>query len=163
MSQILFSADNLALIIAIKGLNETEQGYLLFYLLSNYQTTTLSSSPIKVTPNNAILPFSMTLVGKNGLLLTDAGAKGVLTLNYSSTYGEISNSFFTPIDPSLAGALCWSTYSSTIDNYYVIGTRPASIAELNLDLSSISNPVRIIRYYSIPPKALVRLKRQWLL
>jgi hypothetical protein len=29
MSQILFSADNLALIIAIKGLNETEQGYLL--------------------------------------------------------------------------------------------------------------------------------------
>jgi hypothetical protein len=92
----------------------------------------------------------MTLVGKNGLLLTDAGAKGVLTLNYSSTYGKISNSFFTPIDVSLAGGLCWSTYSPLIDNYYVIGTRPASIVELNLDLSSISNPVRIIRYYSIP-------------
>jgi hypothetical protein len=92
----------------------------------------------------------MTPVERNGLLLTDAGSKGVLTLIYSTTYGKIGNSFFTPIDPSRASGLCWSTYSPTIGNYYVIGTRPASIVELNLDLNSNSNPVRIVRYYSIP-------------
>jgi hypothetical protein len=149
MSEILFSADNLSLIIAVKGLNEAARGYLLFYLLSDHQTK-LSSSPIQVTPNSAIFPFSMTLVERNGLLITDPGAEGVLTLKYSSTNGKITNSLFTPIDPSLAGALCWSTYSPTIGNYYVIGVSPAAIVELNLNLSSISNPVRIIRYYSLP-------------
>jgi len=148
MSEILFSADNLSLIIAVKGLNEEVRGYLLFYLLSNHQTE-LSSSPIQVTPNNAIFPFSMTLVERDGLLITDPGADGVLTLNYSSTNGMITNSLFTPIDPSRAGALCWSTYSPTIGNYYVIGVSPAAIVELNLDLNSISNPVRIIRYYPL--------------
>ena len=93
MSQILFSTDNLALIIAIKGRDATDPGYLLFYSLSNYQTT-LSSSPNKVIPNNAILPFSMTPVSGNGLLLTDAGSKGVLTLIYSSTYGKNWQQFF---------------------------------------------------------------------
>ncbi len=149
LSEILFSADNLSLIIAVKGLNEAARGYLLFYLLSDHQTK-LSSTPIQVTPNNAIFPFSMTPVERNGLLITDPGAKGVLTLNYSSTNGNITNSFFTPIDPSRAGALCWSTYSPAIGNYYVIGVSPAAIVELNLNLSSISNPVRIIRYYSLP-------------
>jgi hypothetical protein len=149
MSEILFSADNLSLIIAVKGLNEAARGYLLFYLLSNHQTI-LSSTPIQVTPNNAIFPFSMTLVEWNGLLITDPGANGVLTLNYSSTNGMITNSLFTPIDPSHAGALCWSTYSPTIGNYYVIGVSPAAIVELNLDLNSNINPVRIIRYYSLP-------------
>jgi hypothetical protein len=149
MSEILFSADNLSLIIAVKGLNEVAQGYLLFYLFSNHQSM-LSSNPIQVTPNSAIFPFSMTPVERNGLLITDPGANGVLTLNYSSTNGMITNSLFTPIDPSLAGALCWSTYSPTIGNYYVIGVSPAAFVELNLDLNSISTPVRIIRYYSLP-------------
>ena len=149
MSEILFSADNLSLIIAVKGLNEATRGYLLFYLLSDQQTK-LSLIPIQVTPNHAIFPFSMTPVGKNGLLITDPGSEGVLTLNYSSTDGKITNSLFTPIDPSLAGALCWSTYSPTIGNYYVVGVSPAAIVELNLNLSSITNPVRIIRYYSLP-------------
>ncbi len=67
ISEILFSADNLALIVTIKGLNASMLGYLLFYLLNN-SNTMLSSSPTQVTPTN-------------GLLITDPGANGVLTFN----------------------------------------------------------------------------------
>jgi hypothetical protein len=59
MSEILFSADNLSLIISVKGFNATSQGYLLFYSLSN-NSTTLALSPTQVTPTNAVLPFAMT-------------------------------------------------------------------------------------------------------
>jgi hypothetical protein len=148
MSEILFSADNLSLIISVKGFNATSQGYLLFYSLSN-NSTTLALSPTQVTPTNAVLPFAMTLVGMNGLLITDPGAQGVLTLSYSSTSGMINNSMLTPINASLAGALCWSTYSPTIGNYYVIGASTATIVELNLNFTNAS-PVTIVQYYQLP-------------
>ena len=148
-SEILFSADNMALIVSVKGYNATNQGYLLLFPMSN-NATMLAAAPIKQTPTNAVLPFSMTLVDMNGLLITDPGANGVLTMNYTSTTGAISNSMFTPINVSLAGALCWSTYSPIIGNYYVIGALTATIVELKLNLSSTTNPVQIIQYYQLP-------------
>jgi hypothetical protein len=160
LSEILFSADNLALIISVKGINMTSPGYLLFYSLSNNYTT-LASSPSRQTPANAVLPFSMTLVNTNGLLITDPGANGVLTLSYSSTSGMINNSMLTPINASLAGALCWSTYSPTIGHYYVIGAGTATIVELSLNLSSSTIPVTIVQYYQLPI-ILAHSIRQWL-
>jgi len=151
LSEILFSADNLALIISVKGINTTLQGYLLFYPLTmSNGMTMLASTPIMMTPTSAVLPFSMTLVGMNGLLITDPGANGVLTLTYSSTSGAITNSMFTSINTSLASALCWSTYSPKIGNYYVIGAGTATIVELHLNLSSTTWPVQIVQYYPLP-------------
>jgi hypothetical protein len=149
LSEILFSADGLSLIVSVKGYNTTVRGYLLFYQLTN-NTAMLSSTPSLQTPPSGILPFSMTLVGTNGLLITDPGAQGVLTQSYSSTSGTITNSILTPVNPSLAGALCWSTYSPSIGNYYVIGASTATIVELNLNLSSNSIPVTIVQYYQLP-------------
>jgi hypothetical protein len=149
LSEILFSADNLALIVSVKGINTTSPGYLLFYPLSNNMTM-LASSPNQTTPTNAVLPFSMTLVGMNGLLITDPGANGVLTLTYSSTNGTITNSMLTSVNTSIANALCWSTYSPHIGHYYVIGAQTATIVELNLNLSSNSTPVQIVQYYQLP-------------
>jgi hypothetical protein len=155
LSEILFSPDNLTLIVSVKGINTTSQGYLLFYPLTmSNGMTMLASTPIVMTPTNAVLPFSMTLVGMNGLLITDPGANGVLTLNYSSTSGTITNSMLTSINTSLASALCWSTYSPKIGNYYVIGagtaTIVATIVELHLNLSSTTWPVQIVQYYPLP-------------
>ena len=149
MSQIQFSADDRSLIISIKGTNRTIPGYLLFYLLTNNKTM-LSLNPTQVTPTSAVFPFSMTLVENNALLITDPGAPGVLTMTYSSSNGLINNSMYTFINASLAGALCWSTYSPIIGNYYVIGASTATIVELNINISSISNPVQIIQYYQLP-------------
>ncbi len=103
-----------------------------------------------MVPTGAIWPFSITLVGNNGLLLPDAGANGVLTLTYSSTSGVANNYALTPINASVAPALCWSTYSPTIGNYYVIGGAGA-IVELSINLSSSANPVQIVQYYQTPP------------
>lgn len=148
-SQIQFSADDQSLIISVKGASDRNRGYLLFYKLTN-NGASLSLNPTLQTPPEGIYPFSMTLAGRNGLLITDPGARGVLTQTYSSVTGTISNSVLTPIDASIAGALCWSTYSPTIGNYYVIGLSPAAVVELRLDLTSTTNPVEIIRYYSLP-------------
>jgi hypothetical protein len=149
LSEILFSADNLALIVSIKGLNAESPGYLLFYTLTSNMTM-LASSPTMKTPTGGVLPFSMTLVGTNGLLITDPGANGVLTLNYSSTTGTISNSILTSVNTTLAGALCWSTYSPNIGHYYVIGAGTPTIVELSLNLGSNSTPVTIVQYYQLP-------------
>jgi hypothetical protein len=149
LSEILFSADNLALIVSVKGLNATSPGYLLFYTLTSNMTI-LASSPTIVTPTGGVLPFSMTLVGTNGLLITDPGANGVLTLNYSSTNGTTSNSMFTSVNTTIASALCWSTYSPNIGHYYVISAGNATIVELSLNLSSTSTPVTIVKYYQLP-------------
>jgi hypothetical protein len=149
LSEILFSADGLSLIVSVKGPGTTGGGYLLFYPLTN-NAATLSTSPVSQTPYNATLPFSMTLVGANGLLITDPGLHGVLTQSYSSTNGIITNSIFTPVNASLAGGLCWSTYSPTIGNYYVVSNSPATIVELNLNLGSTSTPVTIVQYYPLP-------------
>jgi hypothetical protein len=150
LSQIQFSADDRSLIVSVKSYNSTSRGYLLFYPLSNNNNGILASNPVRQIPPNAINPFSMTLVKMNGLLITDPGSRGVLTLNYSSTNGSINNNIFTPIDASIADALCWSTYSSITGNYYIIGARPAAIVELNIDMSSIRNPTKVIRYYPLP-------------
>ncbi|CAF1264702.1 unnamed protein product [Rotaria sp. Silwood1] len=148
MSEIIFSADNSALIIAVKGYNNTMPGYLLFYPFNG--SNMLATTPMKQTPTNGILPFSMTLVNMNGLLVTDPGPNGVLTMNYMAKNGSISNTMLTIINSTLAGALCWSTYSPMTGNYYVIGSNPAAIVELNVNLSSTLTPVQIIRYYSLP-------------
>ncbi len=149
LSEILFSADNLALIVSVKGSSTASPGYLLFYPL-NSNMTMLASNATMVTPTGGVYPFSMTRVGTNGLLITDPGAAGVLTLNYSSTTGTISNSMFTSVNTTLAGALCWSTYSPNIGHYYVIGAGTATIVELNLNLGSTSSPVTIVQSYQLP-------------
>jgi len=148
-SEIIFSADDRSLIISAKGPNTKSKGYLLFYQLS-YDWTDLSLKPTVHSPPSTILPFSLTLIGTDGLLVTDPGSKGVLTHTYSSTTGEISNSVFTPIDRSIVDALCWSAYSPTIGNYYAIGSKPPGIVELNVNLKNTLNPVQIIRYYTFP-------------
>ncbi|CAF1246172.1 unnamed protein product [Rotaria sordida] len=148
MSEILFSADNSSLIVAVKGYNSTMLGYLLFYPFINLST--LATNATQQILTNGILPFSMTLVNMNGLLVTDPKPNGVLTMNYLAENGSISNIMLTKINSTLAGALCWSTYSSMTRNYYVIGSNPAAIVELNVNLSSTSEPVQIVQYYSLP-------------
>jgi len=148
-SQILFSPDNLSLIIAVKGMDTADPGYLLFYLF-NTDRTILSENATRMVPTNAILPFSLTPVGENGMLITDPGSVGVLTLTYSSSTGMISNSRFTPLNDSIAGGICWSTYSPLTDNYYVIATGTANVIELTVNLNSNSTPVEIVQSYQLP-------------
>jgi hypothetical protein len=148
MSQILFSADNLTLAVLVKGVNATIPGYLIAFLFTNGYS--MLSTPVQIVIQNSIWPFSMTPVGSNGLLITDAGANGVLTFTYSSMNGSVNNVILSTINSTVAPALCWSTYSPTIGHYYVIGGAGA-IVELSVNLSSSTNPVQIVQYYQTPP------------
>jgi hypothetical protein len=147
-SEILFSPDDLSLIVSVKGFSATRPGYLLFFQLSNAGSL-LASQPSRQIPDGAIQLFSMTPVGRTGLLITDPAAQGVFTMNFSSLTGAISNRHFTPIDPSKVDALCWSTYSARTGSYYVVGSQPAAVVELNIDLSNVQRPVQIVQFYSI--------------
>jgi hypothetical protein len=147
MSQILFSPDNITLAVLVKGVNATIPGYLIAFLFTNGYS--MLSPPVQIVIQNFIWPFSMTPVGSNGLLITDAGANGVITFTYSSTNGSVNNIILSTINSTVAPALCWSTYSPTIGHYYVIGGAGA-IVELSINLSSGTNPVQIVQYYQTP-------------
>ena len=149
LNQIQFSADNRALIITVDGYNATIKGSLLFYPF-NEDFTQLASTPIQQTLPHAVGPFSMVLVKSNGLLVTDVIANVVLTLKYSSEDGSISRNSFTPIDPKITGMLCWSIFSPTTGNYYVVAAFPAAIVELSVDITPTSTRAKIVRYYRFP-------------
>ncbi|CAF3642781.1 unnamed protein product [Rotaria socialis] len=156
MSKILFSADNMALIVAYKNYSSSQPGNILLYLLSN-NSTMLGLAPVPTNLSQVIQPTSITLMGTNGLLVTDPGANGILTMFYSSifnTNGAIYNSILTPINSTLSGILCSSAYSSKIGNYYVVGRAgvTTSIVELNLNWNNF-NPVTVVQYYSLPNNA----------
>ncbi|CAF1935293.1 unnamed protein product [Rotaria magnacalcarata] len=153
MSKILFSADNMALIVAYQGYSSQQPGNVFLYPLSS-NSTVLGLTPTQVYSARLIQPFSITLVDTNGLLVTDPGASGILTMFYSSiinTGGAIYNSKLTSINSTLSGSLCSSIYSSKIGNYYVIGRAgvTTSIVELNLNWNNL-NPVTVVQYYSLP-------------
>ncbi|CAF2159627.1 unnamed protein product [Rotaria magnacalcarata] len=155
MSKILFSADNMALIVAYQGYSSQQPGNVFLYPLSS-NSTVLGLTPTQVNSTQLIQPSSITLVDTNGLLVTDPGASGILTMFYSSiinTGGAIYNSKLTSINSTLSGSLCSSTYSSKIGNYYVIGRAgvTTSIVELNLNWNNL-NPVSVVQYYSLPNK-----------
>ena len=150
MSEILFSADNRALIVAVKGDIPKLTGHLLFFLL-NPDNTELATDPVQQRPKNAVFPFSMTLVGENGLLVTDPGKNLILTMKYSSKTGRIYRSQSSLINASLANAICWSTHSPRTGNYYIVSTVQSAVIELEVNLRSRSTPVKIVRYYELPP------------
>jgi hypothetical protein len=148
MSEILFSADNLTLAVTVKGVNATMSGYLILFSLTNNYT--MLSSPFALELEVPIWPYSMTLVGSNGLLITDPGTNSILTLTYSSMNGSVNNVWLTVINSSLVSALCYSTYSPTIGDYYVISVTGA-ILELSVNFSSSTDPVEIVQFYETPP------------
>ena len=151
MSQVSFSADNMALIVAIKGSPGTTLGCVLIYPMTNGGSM-LAANPVKSTPANASLPFSISLVGKNGMIFTDAALQGVITTSYSSTDGTTQGAVFTYINSTMASALCWSAYSPMLDNYYVVAAGSATIFELKVNLGSTTSPVTIVGSYTLPAR-----------
>ena len=151
MSQISFSGDNMALIVAVKGDLSTKPGYVLIYPMTN-SGSMLAANPVKSTPANASLLFSISLVGKNGMIFTDAALQGVITTSYSSTDGTTQGAVFTYINSTMASALCWSAYSPMLDNYYVVAAGSATIFELKVNLGSTTSPVTIVGSYTLPAR-----------
>jgi hypothetical protein len=89
--------------------------------------------------------FSLTLVQNNDLLISDPGARGVLTLTDSSIDGSTSRNLLMPIATKTAGAFCWWTVSPATGNYYAIAPGPALVVESTLGVAS----TKVVRYYPL--------------
>lgn len=142
LSDITFSADGNALFVTAKITNG-----VFIYRITNGM---LDATPIRVTPSGSVLPFSMTLVGANGLLITDPGVPGTSIFSYNSASG-MNTATTTPVlamNSSLIAAPCWSVYAPTTKSYYVIGAASGSIAEVSVDPATLS--AKVLQYYVTP-------------
>jgi hypothetical protein len=132
VSQIMFSPDNRSVIVAVKGTSNDQPGAILIYPISN---NGLAQRPTVNIPATGYLPFSLLPIDSDGLLVTDA-SMGVITFMYHSTTGQ-SNAGDSQSVP-ITGAVCWSAYSPTTGNYYVIGAESGNVSEINVDQSNRS-------------------------
>lgn len=127
VSQIMFSPDDRALLVAVKGTSNDQPGAILIYPISS---NGLAQRPTVNIPATGHLPFSLLPVNQDGLLVTDA-AEGVITFRYNSTTGQ-SNAGDSQSVP-ITGAVCWSAYSPRTRNYYVIGADSGNVSEINVN------------------------------
>lgn len=143
VSDIIFSPDDKSIIVSYKGYDESRPGGVLIYPIKD---TGLSDKPVKCILQGAALPFSITPVGNNSLLVTDA-AKGFYVFSYNSSTGDSTSTPVFSVPAQQGKTLCWSTYSKQTGNYYLIGTAGSNVIEVNIDQNLQAT---IVKSYKIP-------------
>jgi len=169
-SQIIFSEDNNLLIVAVKGTNATnEVGYLAVWDV--YQNHTLSCNFDRVAlPSGGFYPYSFSIIpGQDALLASDAALGFDIFTNVSgsmnSSGGHAIESYAQSIPNQIA--TCWSTYSSTTGNYYLVDLLGSQITEVNVGENMNSTIVNVggsILYSFISPTLVTVLfngKQHW--
>ena len=138
---ITFTADSLALAVTVRsdGLNNGS----LYVFPIDYTTNTLAAAPIISSLGPSMLPFSLSLVGSDALLVTEPLLGGLAVLSYNSTSGTTNADTVTPFAISVTasfGALCWVRYSPTTGNYLLIGTGlNGTIIEISIDPQTLQS------------------------
>jgi hypothetical protein len=127
VSQIMFSPDNHALLVAIKGTSNDQPGAILIYPISN---NGVAQRPTVNIPATGYLPFALLPINRNGLLVADA-SEGVITFTYNPTTGE--STAVTSQSVPITGAVCWSAYSPQTKHYYVIGAESGNVSEISIN------------------------------
>jgi len=118
VSDIIFNQDESQLLVSVKGTPNGTVGFIANFQVTSGTPFALASTPVTSTPQNGVLPFSMTLVGDCGdtILNTDA-AFGVSVSKFDPNTGAIVNSSFVAIQNQTA--TCWSSYSERTETFYV--------------------------------------------
>ncbi|KAI0322744.1 hypothetical protein OF83DRAFT_1080000 [Amylostereum chailletii] len=123
-SAIGFTEDQKHLVVAIKGVAQTREGYLAVYDVAPDGTVSASATKV-VNPVGGGLPFTVTPIpGQQALFVADP-ATGVDIFDFSQ---GVRKSAGSPRTKTLAipgeGAVCWSVYSPKTKNFYVSDILP---------------------------------------
>lgn len=123
-SNISFSSDNNSIIVSYKA-SDLDSGGIYIYSINN---DILAKEPINIILNGSIISFSMTPIGNDNILITDA------VMGYSIINKENDVSLFE-VPSDLGDTICRSIYSQQTGNYYLIGSSSSTVVEINIDLS----------------------------
>src|SRR5262249_38320342 len=134
VSDILFNHDQSQLLVSVKGDPNGTVGFIANFDVSGRSPLSLSANPVKSTPENGVLPFSMTVVGKSGdtVMNTDA-AFGVSISKFDPKSGNILSSSSVAINNQTA--TCWSSISPRTHSIYVTDVGNANVTEFSVDPS----------------------------
>ena len=129
VSDILFNHDHSRLLVSVKGDPAATPGFI-----ANFQITTpfkLSQTAVKSTPDKAVFPFGMKLVGDSKDIVLDADPRfGVSVSKLSPVTGAIvSSSSLAIINQT---AICWSSYSPSTGNFYLTDAGNAQLTEVSV-------------------------------
>ena len=118
VSDIIFNQEESQLLVSVKGTPNGTAGFIANFPVTSGSPFAFSQTPVKSTPQNGALPFSMTLVGHHGdtVFSTDAGF-GVSVSKFDLNTGAILNSSSVAIANQTA--TCWSTYSPRTGSFFV--------------------------------------------
>lgn len=132
VSDIIFNQDESQLLVSVKGTPNGTVGFIANFPVTSGSPFNLGSTPVKSTPENGVLPFSMTLVGDRGdtILNTDA-AFGVSVSNFDPDTGAIINSTSVAIQNQTA--TCWSSYSERTESFYVTDVGNNRVSQFVVD------------------------------
>ncbi|VDC03928.1 unnamed protein product [Peniophora sp. CBMAI 1063] len=133
-SQILYTQDETGILVAVKGqLEDPSTGFLAVWPIDDQGNVAANFTRI-ATPTNGGFPFSLTPVaGVNAYLAADL-AMGMDVFDFSEGIDSVASSPRTAAVPIVGQhAACWTTYSSTLDRYYVIDVNANVITPVEID------------------------------
>ena len=132
---ISFTADSLALLVTVRS-NGVDSGSLYIYPI-DYATSSLSAAPVTSILPASMLPFSLSLVGSDAVLVTEPLLGSVSVVRYDSSTGATDAATVTPFAIPVStgfGALCWVRHSTATGNYLLIGAGlNGTIVEVSVD------------------------------
>ena len=140
--EILFSADNLTLIVVTNEMSSLSQSKILFFWFNG----SLVPSSNNTLNSSTAVPISVTLVGNNGLLITTSS--GIKFVTYQLTNGAVSSPFLPSTYFPLLSFATSPTFSPAIGSYFAIGSG-SGLVQINVNITgATTDPFTIVPYYS---------------
>ena len=130
-SEVLFNQEQSQLLVSIKG-NATAPsiaGSIDTFLVECSEPFTLAECPVKSSPKDGLLTFSMTLAGNDVVFNTDP-AFGVCVSKFDDKGAIVASS-----NTTIVGQLgtCWSSHSPRTGSFYVTDGGQPLVTELTVD------------------------------
>ncbi|KAF8626985.1 hypothetical protein AX15_004577 [Amanita polypyramis BW_CC] len=151
VSQVLFSAGDKMLIVAVKGTMSNSSfphpGYLAIWDVNEDNSLSVEFRII-LAPSGGLVPYSLTLVpGTDAVLASDAiiGYEIYTSISGGPTRSRISTKAYR-----IAGqkAICWTVLSKQTGTYYLTDFTTSIISEISIDYNLEGHLVKVSHAWS---------------
>jgi len=148
LSTIVFSPDEKKLLVAVKGLDATTNGFVAAWSIAS--DGSLSKDHVKSFPDDAgRVPFTLVNIpGTNAYVSADPTV-GFITWDFGNSTSLSATGVSTTVPNQILA--CWTAYSSKSGNFYIIDPIASTISEVHFDAKL--NPTIVKQYPQIPNSA----------